>query len=150
MLTWVSFQHLSSYLAHELDGVLRAKCGLSTVETNLLGHLGRKGVDWRMTDFTEALQLSKAGVTKLVDRLEGEGLVSRTADKDDRRVTLVKITAKGTRALGAARVEIRSFVQEHFLDVLSAGQLEDMSEALKTLLEAHGRWEGQMRFLAKS
>ena len=38
-------------------------------------------------------------VTRILDRMEAEGAVRRMTDKTDRRVTLVRITAKGTRAV---------------------------------------------------
>ena len=150
MLTWVSLQHLSSFLAHELDGMLREKLGVSTLESNLLGHLARKGVEWRMSDFTEALLLSKAGVTKLIDRLEADELVERGRMPSDRRVTLVHITPKGTALLRQARAETELFVKENFLEHLSEGEREGLSTGLRTVLEGHGRWGGQLRFLAAS
>ena len=36
-------------------------------------------------------------VTRLVDRMESAGLVSRHRGEEDRRVVLVRVTAKGTR-----------------------------------------------------
>ncbi len=45
-------------------------------------------------------------VTRLVDRLQGVGLVKRSRGKDDQRQAVTSITAKGIRLLNAMRPEI--------------------------------------------
>jgi DNA-binding MarR family transcriptional regulator len=48
-----------------------------------------------MTHLADALDVSVASVTGIVDRLEQRGLVERRRDQDDRRVILVHPTAAG-------------------------------------------------------
>ena len=51
-----------------------------------------------MRKMSEALLVTPANVTGIVDRLEQKGLIRRTASQGDRRVTIVELTPKG-RAL---------------------------------------------------
>jgi DNA-binding MarR family transcriptional regulator len=51
----------------------------------------------RMTDLGKLLHLEKTNLSNLVDRAEQRGLVLRTRDPDDRRVTWVELTPEGTR-----------------------------------------------------
>lgn len=52
----------------------------------------------RMFELAEALVIERYNLTRLVDRLESEGLVSRIRAADDGRATFVEISAAG-RAL---------------------------------------------------
>lgn len=52
------------------------------------------------------LQLHPTSVTSIVDRLETDGLVRREPHPDDRRATLVELTADGDRVLAAATTAV--------------------------------------------
>jgi MarR family transcriptional regulator, organic hydroperoxide resistance regulator len=51
----------------------------------------------RQTQLADALQVEPPTVTKMLQRMEASGLVTRKGDKTDGRVSLVKLTAKGKR-----------------------------------------------------
>jgi len=55
-----------------------------------------------MSAMGERLMLHPASVTGIVDRLERDGLVMRSAHPTDRRTTLVSLTASGTELVGRA------------------------------------------------
>src|SRR5512136_2736249 len=60
----------------------------------------------RMNDLARFLGLSKANASGLVDRLVRKGLIARQHGVEDRRVVLVRLTAKGlTVARGLAKVQ---------------------------------------------
>lgn len=50
-----------------------------------------------MTELSRHLEVTPRAITALVDGLEELGLVRRTARPSDRRVTVVELTAKGSR-----------------------------------------------------
>ncbi|MFA5529477.1 MAG: MarR family transcriptional regulator [Thiohalomonadaceae bacterium] len=60
--------------------------------------------------------LSQATVTAILDRLEERGLVVRERSKEDRRRTLVALTAAGQEALAASP----TLLQEHFVQRFAA------------------------------
>ncbi len=53
-----------------------------------------------MRKMSEAMSVSPANVTGIVDRLEEKKLVQRTSRKDDRRATIIEITPEGKTLYG--------------------------------------------------
>ncbi len=51
----------------------------------------------RQTQLADALQVEPPTVTKMLQRMEATGLVTRKGDRSDGRVSVVKLTAKGKR-----------------------------------------------------
>lgn len=77
----------------------------------------------RMTELADAVLLSRSGVTRLVDRLEKAGLVTRArVDSDGRGVEAV-LTRTGFDRLRAASGTHLAGVATHFADVLEPEEL---------------------------
>jgi DNA-binding MarR family transcriptional regulator len=89
---------LARELEQRLEPVYREH-GLEPGWYDVLATLRRTGPPYRVrpTDFTNALMLTSSGTTKRLDRLEQAGLIMRTPDPDDRRGTLITLTAAGLR-----------------------------------------------------
>ncbi|MCK5749283.1 MarR family winged helix-turn-helix transcriptional regulator [Oricola sp.] len=66
----------------------------------LLGFVPRTGL--RQSDLIARMGISKQAVQQLVDGLEGEGVLERIADPDDKRGRILRHTAKGRAALDDA------------------------------------------------
>lgn len=49
-----------------------------------------------VTDLARAAELNPGAMTRLLDKLEGKGLVARSADPDDRRATNIGLTEAGS------------------------------------------------------
>lgn len=73
---------------------------VSLVHLNVLTLLEANGGPISMSRLAEALDISVASITGVVDRMEARGLVERRRDADDRRVILVH-PAEGSRRLFA-------------------------------------------------
>ncbi len=56
-----------------------------------------------MSALAQAEQVQPPTITKLVREMEREGLVERVRDRDDRRVLMVRATARGRQLLEAGR-----------------------------------------------
>jgi len=66
----------------------------------------------KMHDLARFLGLTKANASGLVDRLVKKGLIARRHGKDDRRVVIVYLTAKGQKvARGLAKVHRRGLAR---------------------------------------
>ncbi len=61
-------------------------------------------------DLAAAEQVSPPSMTRIVSHLEAADLVSRRVDPTDRRVTLLTITAAGTRTLAEMRSRKQAFL----------------------------------------
>jgi DNA-binding MarR family transcriptional regulator len=80
--------HASGVLENRVEERL-AEAGLSIAKLAALRQLRLAG---------DSLACVKSNVTQLVDRLEGDGLVSRAADPNDRRSRLAVLTDTGRTA----------------------------------------------------
>jgi len=100
---WSELTQAAEKVRGGLARALEAGCGLAPDEVELLMLLAAaEERRLRMVDVSEALRLSKSGVTRLVDRLEDRDLVLRAACPSDRRVVWAGITNEGVAALDTA------------------------------------------------
>jgi DNA-binding MarR family transcriptional regulator len=82
----------------------------------------------RMCDLAERAQLSRSGLTRLVDRLEREGLLARCSCDHDARGAYACLTDAGRARLSAARGTHLGVVREHFLSRFSDTELSTLTE----------------------
>ncbi|MEO3874002.1 MarR family transcriptional regulator [Nonomuraea sp. B12E4] len=102
--------------------------GLSEIDFETVIRLARSPEQrLRMSDLAAQTNLSTSGVTRVVDRLEREGLVRRQACPSDRRASYAVLT-------GTGRERLESVVPQHLQDIEEwfTGLLED--EELETVL----------------
>lgn len=91
-----ALDELSSWNPRERMNEFRSwvACSLSLIHLHVLSLLEADG-PLSMTHLAEALDVSVASVTGIVDRLEQRGFVERRRGQDDRRVIVVHRTAAG-------------------------------------------------------
>ncbi|WP_037303539.1 MarR family winged helix-turn-helix transcriptional regulator [Amycolatopsis orientalis] len=121
-------------LEYLLGRALETECGISHLMFEVLLIVGRKGeAGMSMRAIAQEQVLTTGGATRLVDRMTTLGLVVRTADPDDRRVQLVRLTEAGEeKTVRAARVHVEN-IQRFFLDPLPADHREQFARDLRTL-----------------
>ena len=79
-----------------------APFGLTDVQFNVLMLLNHQSGDeggLSQATLSEMMLVNRANITSLVDRMEKAGLVIRTADANDRRYNIVKLTSKSIKLL---------------------------------------------------
>jgi DNA-binding MarR family transcriptional regulator len=77
-------------------------------------------------------QVAPPTITKVVEKLEAAGLLSRQGDPSDRRVTRVSVTSKGTRQLQTYRMRRTEWLTAR-LSELRPDELERLVDALPVL-----------------
>jgi DNA-binding MarR family transcriptional regulator len=80
----------------------------------------------RMSDLAESVLLSRSGLTRLVDRLEREGLLKRERCESDARGLFAEITPAGRELFDAARRTHLDRVRALFLDRFSRDELRTL------------------------
>lgn len=75
-------------------------------------------------------------VTRLLDRMETHGYVKRIPHETDRRVTLVRITARGLK-LVSTLIEQAKAHEEQVLAPLGAEKAKELKATLRLLIELH-------------
>src|SRR4051794_34101556 len=78
----------------------------------------------RMAELADRVLLSRSGMTRLVDRLERDGLLVRDTCTADGRGCYAVLTEKGAELLARARPTHLDGVRERFLAHFSADELE--------------------------
>jgi DNA-binding MarR family transcriptional regulator len=126
---WRGFLRAHAALVRVLDAELEAEHGLPITSYDVLVNIqGSEGERMRMRDLADAVLLSRSGLTRLVDRLEKDGLVRREACPSDARGSFACLTDAGRDALERARPTHLDGVRRRFLDQLEPGELERLAE----------------------
>ena len=84
------------------------------------------GGELRPSDLADVLPITPSGVTRLIDRLERDGVVERRACSADGRGTIVALTERGEEVFRrAGRVHLRG-IDQHIGAVLTAGEMAEL------------------------
>lgn len=134
---WRALYRADSLLFAHLNNHLRANLGLTYFEREVLAALDRLDGRLRMAPLADELMISRSGTTRLVAKLEKDGLVVRTTSPADRRATWAELTPAGRDALAAARPIIDAVVATFFADHLTAAELRNTAKALNRVAEAN-------------
>jgi DNA-binding MarR family transcriptional regulator len=126
--------HISLILKADLEEALQAETGLLLADNEALLNLSIQSM--RMSEIADRLVLSRGGTTKVIDRLEELGYVSRRIDPDDRRATLVEITDTGQSARDAAKVVIDRRLEEVWSKHISDEEAEGIVAVMERVLAA--------------
>ena len=111
---------------------------LELFEYDVLSALRRQGGPYALpaTGLAKETGLSSGAMTNRIDKLESRGLVTRKADKSDRRAVIVSLTAKGKRAIDDA-IQLRLDAADDSLQGLTRRE----RSALAALLRKVGKTE---------
>jgi DNA-binding MarR family transcriptional regulator len=115
---------------------------LSLIHVNVIGVLETDGPQ-PMRALAEALDVSQASATGIVDRMEQRGLVERRRAEDDRRIVRVYLTDEGRNLLAG----IAQDRQEHMLrlfDDFSDEELQAFLVGSRALRRARERLHSRL------
>lgn len=136
---WRGMLRAHAAMAKALDAQLEAAHGLQLSSYEVLMYLAdAEDERMRMCDLASSILLSRSGLTRLVDRLQREGLLERVACHDDARGAFAKLTPLGRERLAAARLTHLAGVRAMFLDLFTPEELELLGGAWSRVLEGAG------------
>jgi DNA-binding MarR family transcriptional regulator len=82
-------------------------------------------------------QLSRSGLTRLLDRMERDGLVERSLSRSDRRQFDVGITDRGREVFDRAWSDHLDGLQRYFVEPLSDHDVTTLKRVLARLIQAN-------------
>ncbi len=136
---WRSFLRAHAQITRKLEADLVAEHDLPLPSYDVLLQLAEApGRRLRMTDLADRVLISRSGLTRLVDRLEREGLVERTACPNDARGTNAVLTEGGLQRLRIAAPTHLRGVSEHVTSRLSVPELDQLKELMLKLMTDPG------------
>jgi DNA-binding MarR family transcriptional regulator len=132
---WLALLRAHATLTRQLAVDLVTETGLTLGDYDVLSQLAFADGALRMTELAEKAYSSRSGMTRRVDRLVEQGLVSRTETDADGRGVLVTLTEKGvSRFKETAPIHIRR-VAQLFVAPLDDHELAVVEGAMKKVTQ---------------
>jgi DNA-binding MarR family transcriptional regulator len=136
---WRGMLRAHAALTKALDADLESVHGLPLSSYEVLMYLNdAEDGRMRMRDLAASVILSRSGLTRLVDRLEREGLIRRESCPSDARGAYAVLTPTGIGKLAAARDTHLAGVRSLFLSHFTAEELELLAGARERVLPGAG------------
>jgi DNA-binding MarR family transcriptional regulator len=95
----------------------------------------------RIQDLAARSVLTRSGISRVVERLERAGLVTRISATEDRRGAYAVLTDDGLLHFKAALKAHVAFVRRHFLHLFSESELQQMASFWQRVEEQENRLE---------
>lgn len=140
---WRAFITAHALVTRRLDDDLRTEQGMTLAEYGALLHIAEAPARrLRMNQLADSILLSRSGVTRLIDRLEADGLVERSHCASDGRGAEAVLTEAGIARLRAAsRTHLRG-IETYFLSPIDSSDLATMADGFRKIND-HARDDGR-------
>jgi DNA-binding MarR family transcriptional regulator len=127
LAAWRGMLRAHAELVRELDAELAREhdMPLSSYEVLLYLNDADEG-RMRMSELADSVLLSRSGLTRLVDRLERQGLLRRERCESDARGLFAEITPEGRKVFAGARKTHLDGVRRLFLSRFSRDELRTL------------------------
>jgi DNA-binding MarR family transcriptional regulator len=117
--------------------------GLTITQLRSLFVIANRG-STNFRKLADALRVTPSNVTGIIDRLEEQGLVSRTQNPEDRREMTLQVTDKGEALVFSLReTEIEQMTR--ILSLLSSEELMFLAKGLTAFVEAAKSYGGEIQ-----
>lgn len=126
---------LEIVLWNALDGAVQSGQGLSLGRLQALRVARDRGGRARVQDMAEDLRITVGAASKLVDRLERDGMARREPNPADRRSSLIGLTSEGGEVLQAGSATFELELAELLPpEVVSEAELASATATLQRLV----------------
>lgn len=137
LAAWRAFLEAHAHTTEILSRELKEEEGLPLSWYDVLVHLHEADDhQLRMQELADRVLLSKSGLTRLIDRMERDGLVLRRACPSDRRGTFAELTPRGLDTLRRSAPTHLRGVRDHFASLLTDEEAEVLESALDRIAAA--------------
>jgi DNA-binding MarR family transcriptional regulator len=132
---WRGLFRVHAALVRELDAELDGRHGLPLSSYEVLRCLSKApNGRLRMAELAEHVLLSRSGMTRLIDRLEREGMVCRSTCDKDGRGCYAGLTDLGRQTVDAARTTHIAVVRAGFLRHFSETEMRELATMFERVL----------------
>jgi MarR family transcriptional regulator, multiple antibiotic resistance protein MarR len=115
--------------------------GVTGAQFEVLKNLARSAAE-TAANLCRALHQDTGSMTRMLDRLEEKGLVTRERDTSDRRLVLVRLTGAGESLIPKIRPALRRALRRH-LAGFTPEEIANLKRYLGRLIENGQRHNGQ-------
>ena len=146
---WRALVAVYQSVLHDVVRALEEDAGMDSGVFSALAYLARAEPRGRMR-LSELVELmhprySQPGLSRLVQRMEADGLVERRTDPDDGRATVLQMTRSGKARFERADAIYTGAVREHFGRHLPASEVRPLRSSLDTVLRGRATFDAPSR-----
>jgi DNA-binding MarR family transcriptional regulator len=132
LAAWRAFLNAHAALIHQIEDDLEQAQRLPLSSYDVVLTLAEAPEHrLRMHEIAERVVLSRSGLTRLIDRLEKDGLLYRERCGDDRRGAYAVLSEKGLEALRRAWPVYAHGIQKNFASLLNDEEVRILTSALE-------------------
>ena len=130
---WTALVAVYQPVLREVVDALERDAGIDSGTYSALAYLNRAGGRMRIRDLHALLRVrySQPGLSRLVQRMERDGIVERHIDPDDRRGTVVSLTRSGRARFRRAHDVYTAALDEHLGLDLPDATVASLTRALE-------------------
>ncbi|MCW2876245.1 MAG: putative transcriptional regulator protein MarR family [Sphaerisporangium sp.] len=134
LIVWRMLQRAQVQITRSLEVELLGRHDLAPAAYDVLLQLSESPDQrLRMNDLADRVLLSRSGLTRLIDRLQRDGLVAREACTSDARGLFAVLTKGGEQRLSEATPTYLGAIRGQFLDLLDEEELRQCAVMLTKL-----------------
>jgi DNA-binding MarR family transcriptional regulator len=141
-IAWLNLARVCATVRLQLDRAMTRASGIGLSEGEVLYQLFFAPTgSLRMSDLADRLCMAQSGITRVIDRLVGQGLVVRETRPTNRRTVDACITSTGREAFERLRPVYVGVVRDQFGHGLDSGEAAALRTTLRSILEGLGARE---------
>lgn len=126
---WGGMLGMHARMMRAIEADLQTRVGISHAEFEVMLRLSwAEGQRLRLQDLDARAIMSRSGISRIVERLEKSGLVSRETAPEDRRGAYAVLTRKGQAEFAEALRGHVALVRQNFLGLYSDPELNQMAD----------------------
>lgn len=135
---WLRLLACTNTIESRVAGRLRDAFDTTLPRFDFLSQLERRPAGLRMNEISKRMMVTGGNVTRLAEQLLTEGLITRSVARDDRRASIVRLTAAGRRAFAEMARHHEGWIIAMFdgLDETERNRLHALLAKLKRSLNA--------------
>ena len=146
---WSSLVGVYQSVLHDVVRALESDAGLDSGVFSALAYLarGEPSGRLRLSELQELMhpRYSQPGLSRLVQRMESDGLVERRADPDDGRATILVTTRAGRSRFTRANAVYTEALRRQFGRHLPVAEARALDRALQAVLRARATSASESR-----
>lgn len=137
--TWGLVMEGAAAVNRRLERDLQHELGIPLTFFEVMLRLARvQGQGVALNALAAQVSFSSGGFSRLVDRMEAQGLVERRACPTNRRSTLVALTGSGRATLERAFLLHAQGLQRLLVEQTSEGELRTVAQVMRKLRDGQG------------
>jgi len=130
---WIQIVRLANRLQKDVDTRLRKEFGQNLTRFDVLSQLERvPGNELPVGQLSASLLTSTTNITRLLDRMEADGLLDRRLSETDRRSFVVSATQEGLSVFREMADANAQWIKEAF-EAIDSGKMATLEAALHAI-----------------